>query len=532
MIKKILSIDGVVSILFIISLSLPLVVSIIKEDQQISDSEKRKLAVFPELTWSSEFIEKFPKEFETYYDDHFGFRASIVRMHNYLLLRAFRVSPTPLVVVGSGNWYFLNADSSIADFIGRFKYSDTSLERFSILLEDRIKWLDSIDSHYIYLPVPNKETVYAEHLPLRIRNHRAPTKYDQIVGYLEKKGLPQVLDSQKILLERKQTERVFLQTDSHWNHDGTYLVYQELIKRLQQWLPDLKPLPQKYEKEWFQDFSGDLSILMNLRGLITEVAPKASIVEGCEPIPGRVLTNLKKDPFYADMPSHRLPVVTGCEDKKYKAVVIHDSFGKYLRPYLNQHFKRVVYINYMNFEKARRLIEKEKPDVVIDQRAARNIQRSLRPDPDLEKYILATVFQKSTPLMASIEGSEWQEHLLETTAVHIAESGNSMTAVFTADKSKLALQLDLEGSENKPAAVKLTVDSFQDSVLAFCYEQEGEGALRESQCSQRSLAQGSGDILFRIIDPAPQGRLTVISQKPGKIIFQKLLAKSEADSGI
>ena len=525
--KKLWSIEGIVSILFVLLLFLPLIVSIMQEDQEISASEKRKLAVFPELNWSSEVIETFPKDFEAYYDDHFGFRSTIVRLHNYMLLKVFRVSPTPLVVVGSDNWYFFNADSSIADFIGRFNYSEPHLKKFHKLLEDRQKWLESIGSHYIFLPVPNKETVYEEHLPLRIRSHRASTKYDQIVGYLKQQEFPALLDAQEILLDQKKKERVFLQTDSHWNHDGTYRVYHDLILRLQQWFPDIQPLRKKDQKQWFEDFSGDLSILMNLRGLVTEVAPQSSIIEECEPFPGKVMRQLKKDPHYATMEAHRLPVVTGCSDRTYKAVVIHDSFGKYLRPYLNQHFKRVIYINYMNFENARRLIEKEKPDVVIDQRAARNIQRALRPDPELEELLLAEVFDRPLPAIFSIEGDQWRNRLLRSSRVHVANSANSITADFAENKSSITLQVDLPAQAVETAAVKLTVDSDQDSVLAFCYEPEGPVSKDESLCTRRDLTRGSSEVLFRLLEPADRGKLTVIAQKPGRITFKKLTVKPE-----
>ena len=72
--RKTVSIEGVVSILFVALLFVPLIISIIDDDLLTSESEKRKLAVLPEFTWSSEFFEKFPDMFETYYEDHFGLR--------------------------------------------------------------------------------------------------------------------------------------------------------------------------------------------------------------------------------------------------------------------------------------------------------------------------------------------------------------------------------------------------------------------------------------------------------------------------
>ena len=106
--RKTVSIEGVVSILFVALLFVPLIISIIDDDLLTSESEKRKLAVLPEFTWSSGFFEKFPDMFETYYEDHFGLRGDIVRLHNYVMLRIFKASPSKRVVVGSDNWFFYN----------------------------------------------------------------------------------------------------------------------------------------------------------------------------------------------------------------------------------------------------------------------------------------------------------------------------------------------------------------------------------------------------------------------------------------
>jgi len=48
-----------------------------------------------------------------------------------------------------------------------------------------------------------------------------------------------------------------------------------------------------------------------------------------------------------------------------KALVFHDSFACSWYPFLGQHFKEVVYI--WHYEWDRPLIEREKPDVVIDE---------------------------------------------------------------------------------------------------------------------------------------------------------------------
>ena len=530
--KRYFNIDSGVSILFVLCLIMPLIVSLIQKDVEMSASEKRKLAKFPEISSSSESLSKFPDEFEAYYDDHFGFRSRIVRLHNYTLSKVFGVSPTPMVVIGSDNWYFLNADGSISDFIGRFPYSNVTLEKFSRLLQDRKKWLNAMGSQYIFMPVPNKETVYPEKLPLRIRKNRGATKYDQILGYLKNdEQFQDFIDTQELLLDRKRQARVFLQTDSHWNHEGTYQVYLELMNRLQYWLPDLVPLKQKKEKDWIENFSGDLTILMNLKGLITEKAPDTNIVQECEPIEPRIMAELKEIPYYSDMAGNRLPVISGCEEKKYKAIFIHDSFGKFLRPYLSQQFKEIIFINYMNFEKAKRLIAMEKPDIVIDQRAARNIQRALRPDPELEQMILKNRFAELTEDIVSSDGAEIFSTVMEKENVVVKRLKSSMVFEFKEKNSRISFKSDYPSNHSEPAAIRIDVDSSQNSTIRFCYTPETPNLHAQSQCSKREVEKGNNQIFLRVVKPEKHGSLEMTAEFPGRYVLNSIVVRREVSSG-
>ena len=50
----------------------------------------------------------------------------------------------------------------------------------------------------------------------------------------------------------------------------------------------------------------------------------------------------------------------------FRMVLLHDSFGEALKPFLAEHFSRAVYVsNAMGFEDA--LLEREHPDLVIQE---------------------------------------------------------------------------------------------------------------------------------------------------------------------
>lgn len=298
---------------------------------------------------------------------------------------------------------------------------------------------------------------------------------------------------------------------------------------MQKWFPDMHPLQQKDEKEWYQDFSGDLSIYMNLRGIVTEDAPKSSIIEECEPIPERRLVDLKKDRFYDDLTTQQLPVVAGCNEKKYTAVVIHDSFGNYLRPYLTQHFKRVVYINHMNFEKARRIIATEKPDVVIDQRVARNIQRALRPDPELETIRLRPSFERGEDQTTLIGPDGWEERMLEMSGASIQAANDATLVEFKLPRASVSFAFKSERELPESTAVRLSLDGFQDSSLVLCHQSTGTSEA-EQQCTIREIRQGSNELLFRLVFPEKQGKLAIYPKTPGKIALKELTVSPEVET--
>lgn len=65
-----------------------------------------------------------------------------------------------------------------------------------------------------------------------------------------------------------------------------------------------------------------------------------------------------------------------------KAIVLHDSFGLPLRPYLAPHFRRVLFLWQRNMEIS--ILEREKPDVVIQEMCERFLwdHRSLETELD------------------------------------------------------------------------------------------------------------------------------------------------------
>jgi len=122
--------------------------------------EKRELIAMPTLSLEKESIEKFPKRFDAYYNDHFGFRNLLVRynaLSNYLL---FNVSTTQRITVGKEGWLFFVPQA--VDYTRAVEpLSPEQLIRWKFILEQRRDWLQDRKIPYIFVVAHNLPRVSA-----------------------------------------------------------------------------------------------------------------------------------------------------------------------------------------------------------------------------------------------------------------------------------------------------------------------------------------------------------------------------------
>ncbi len=487
-------VNRVVSFLFVGMLFLPSVSLLFSEQDDVSLTEKRRLAKLPELNFSYKSIMNYPKEFGEFFEDHFGFRNHIIALHNYIYCKLFRVSPTKLVVAGKNGWYFLNMDGAVSDYLGRIRYGERTLNQVKNLLIDRKEWLDSIGGKYLFLPVPNKEMVYEEFLPDILQKNKGKSKYDQIISFLDKsKEFSDYIDVKKLMLEHKDGQNIYHKTDSHWNNLGAFVLYCEIIRRLQLWFPDIVRLQETAVQKWIPGGSGDLTDLMNVAGKITEFVPELPVILKCSPVEEHTMEEIRDLPEYRNLSQHRIPVKTGCTTGKYKAVVFHDSFGNALKPYLTQHFKEVIYIHHIDFEIAKKLIEMERPDVVLDLRVARNIGKALRQDPELEQLVLKNKFDSLGEIFLDLYPAADKKGLFENSAINKQKK----------DSAPVSFPINFEKEQGLPEkiAVRLDIASDQAMDIVCCY---GSGKMQGhtgKQCQLRTLGVGNNEIFLRILSP-------------------------------
>lgn len=366
-IARLRTLSGVVLIaIFLIAICLP-VADVFLDLDPTRLSEKRRLAPPPAVRLSQPLEVSYLAAFESWWNDSFGFRRSLVVGYSRTLL-ALGVSPTPNVIVGRSGWLFFAGDEALASYRALQPFTEAELATWQRRIETRRDWLAERGIRYLVVIAPNKETIYPEFMPERLNRVRPLTRLDQLVTYMRAHSSVAIVDPRDALRSAKAGGTLYLRTDTHWNDVGAWLLYREIVTGLRRWYPELEPTPAtEFAPVTRQGWSGDLATMLGMDGRISE---ERLLLE-----PRRVRLARVADPGpRPEDAQQKLSAAERGEPSLPRAVMFHDSFGLSLQPFLGESFSRIVFSSgptnwRSNFDAA--LVERERPAVVIQEIAER-----------------------------------------------------------------------------------------------------------------------------------------------------------------
>jgi alginate O-acetyltransferase complex protein AlgJ len=360
--------DCIVAIAFVVALAAVGVSAFRTPAKPTLLFENRAMAPWPAFTWSS----AFPAAFERAFGDRFGARDTMLRLHHLALVYIFNVSPAPNVLLGRDGWlYFLGEDGHSIDrhYRSVLPISDSDLRSIVAELKRREQFLSSLGIPFVVTIVPDKSTIYPEHLPRWIAKTSGTTALDRLIRMIEADGSVRFVDLRAPLARAKLHERVYYMTDSHWNMLGAAVGYEAIMREVQSALPSgrltsIAPPKLPPYVPGIDVYSGDLAINIGLppRYREPDLAPIVKIFVGPWPTCAKRLDNGADEGFeyYAcDRPN--LP----------RAVMYRDSMAIPLMPLLSENFSRIVYVSSPRLDSA--LILRENPDVVIEEMVERGM---------------------------------------------------------------------------------------------------------------------------------------------------------------
>jgi hypothetical protein len=350
------------SVLFLVMIWLPLLDSAYRLDPSTAPVENRRLTPFPTLVGGVGGLKDYLAGLEAYFSDYFGFRNFLIRARGYLHWRWLGQGEGH-VLVGRENWLFYGAKQSLDSHMGLHSLSAKQLRNWQLLLEERRAWLARRGMKYLFVVVPDKESIYPEYLPGWASRSHAPSDLDQLLAHLRAHSSIEILDLRPALRSAKTNGWLYLATDTHWNGLGAFAAYQEIMRRLGGQLPGLEPMQlDAFEVRRLPYRGGDLARMLAQEQSIAE--PQCLILA---PRPPLEALEAKPNPLILPKPwsPGEEPIFVDNPAQKHKAVIFRDSFASLLTPFFGYHFKRTVLIWQRAWDT--NVIQREQPDVVIDE---------------------------------------------------------------------------------------------------------------------------------------------------------------------
>lgn len=277
---------------------------------------------------------------------------------SWLKIATLDGSITPKVVIGKDGWLFLKQEepdrNTIEQSLGVHHYSELEIKRWNLIFQQREYWSEQHNMQYLLVFAPNKASLYPEHL----KDHYKKAPTSNSIDDLKSRLAVDFIDLGAHLKTEKATGRLFQKTDTHWNDLGAFLAYQHLIQALPAPFRDTPiTLADCYRQE-VEKPSGDLARLLLVDHHQTETNLQISLKDT-----SAIFQPERSQPIAANLTPlvFSNPAVT-----RPKVFFDHDSFGKYLVPFLAEHFQESVFLwAWRGFHTD--LIKKEKPALIVNQ---------------------------------------------------------------------------------------------------------------------------------------------------------------------
>ena len=244
-----------ISVALVISFFAIPIVGIISSNQDIIESENRRIYQFPEISIKSLSSKKFLYELSKYFEDRLLFRFSLNSLtepvYNKKFFKGFEANKQGLAIEGLDNWLFLSSDKYYKQHTEDVPFN-SQRQKFIVNKIKKVQDLAQGVPTYIIVG-PDKLGIYPEKAVPWIGH---PGKYrlaNKKIQFMQEQGLT-VLDNYALLKEHKKDGILYYLGDTHWNQYAAYLAFNSNMETILG--KDFVKKPYKYN--WSIRKSGDL----------------------------------------------------------------------------------------------------------------------------------------------------------------------------------------------------------------------------------------------------------------------------------
>lgn len=330
--------------------------------------EKRRLADLPAWPRSFSAWLPWPKRFDAYATDRFGFRDVLLDGYKAMMTDVFRQSASPRAFIGKDGWLFLGSPAVRADMQGGDPYTDSQLRNIVQQINARGELLEAMHIRFGFMVAPDKHSVYPQYLPAGVYGGFSRRRLAALDRAMAATGHPYYTDISDAMRQASANSPVplYYKSDTHWNHWGAYLGYQAWQRASGTWL-DLHRFDYTIGQFWRPpgSITGDLGVMSGYQPFDRDIKPAfaypCDISDWNAPIAMRRRLKLPPSQFRtADCSSDGA------------GLVIHDSFVKSMAPYLADNFQHVWMVwAYPDDAQFAWLVQTLHPDAVLIERVER-----------------------------------------------------------------------------------------------------------------------------------------------------------------
>ncbi len=322
--------------------------------------EKRESATIPSAPKNFADIKNYPKKFENFFNDNYGFRKSLIFFNSKIMDNIFGESPSSRAFIGNDEWLYFDNQNSLLDAQGLAKIDDKKIAQAAKSFIKNWKILQKNNIDYLLVIAADKTSIYPEFLPDFIKISPQNHRIDKFILAIktENPNFP-ILDLRKVLKEAKEKEIIYQKTDTHWNKRGAHVGYVEIMKILAQKNPDLK----YHQRTDFIDtenemIKGDISDIMNIDAQninysLKEKFPKNFYQQNSSKQEKKIF---HKPLFYTNYDKN-LPIL----------FVYKDSFFDNMMEFFAMHFSNNYFINEFPCEINMEIIKKYHPNILLQE---------------------------------------------------------------------------------------------------------------------------------------------------------------------
>lgn len=350
-------------LLFLIILLFPSINAKFRLLKEFDNNENRKPSEKPTLDIN--FLDPYPQNYESYYNDTFSLRNQLVKFYAYLSVKLYKKSPVPeKIFIGKNDRLFaIHEEKEV--FSAKNAFTQDEIKLFINEIKLRQEYITSKGAQMIFVICPTKGNIYPEDLSKRLcnpENSRTKKLVDSLKIHVPNL---QIIDLSEALSKAKDTIPVFYNTDNHWNAFGGYVGYYTIIKELKNTprFANIKLVSLNDYSIDTVDYDGNIARMANIGPYIDDV--NYLLKKHSETTIESKIHDYKS-PEGFPYPWAYYESYTALDTNAPSLLVINDSFIGAIGQFLKESFSRSTYIfDAWKYRFNKEIIDTENPDIVI-----------------------------------------------------------------------------------------------------------------------------------------------------------------------